>query len=276
MVGFVIVAFVSIIPETFISINSAIEGVPSFGLATLFGSNIADLTIVFALLIILAGRGIKIESKVLKNVKLLPFFIAFPLLFGLNGHYSRTEGIALIISGLVFYYLVFRSTKNSEEINYTKEGKTKNIFYFTLSILLLLVGAHFVVSSATHIANVLGINPILIGLLVVSLGTVIPEFFYSLKAVKKRDDSLAMGDILGAVLADTTIVVGILATINPFYFPIKVVYVTGLFMISASILLLDTMISNKKITKKEGYILLLFWVLYVVIEFVFNTTDLIT
>lgn len=91
IVGFIIVAFISILPETLISINSAIGGIPEFGLGTLFGSNIADLSLIFAILIIYARRGIKIESKVLKNIRLYPFFLLLPLLFGLNGHYSRMK-----------------------------------------------------------------------------------------------------------------------------------------------------------------------------------------
>src|SRR5574344_169639 len=83
IVGFIIVAFISILPETLISVNSAISGIPEFGLGTLFGSNIADLSLIFAILIIYAGRGMKIESKVLKNVRLYPFFLLLPLLFGL-------------------------------------------------------------------------------------------------------------------------------------------------------------------------------------------------
>ncbi|MEK9194426.1 MAG: hypothetical protein AAB884_01300, partial [Patescibacteria group bacterium] len=55
IVGFLVVAFISVFPETFVSITSAIQGVPEFGLGTLFGSNVADLTIVVALVIFLAS-----------------------------------------------------------------------------------------------------------------------------------------------------------------------------------------------------------------------------
>ncbi|MCU0680459.1 MAG: hypothetical protein MUF50_04115, partial [Planctomycetes bacterium] len=56
VVGFVIIAVISILPETLISINAALAGMPSFGLGTLFGSNIADLTLLFTILVIVAGR----------------------------------------------------------------------------------------------------------------------------------------------------------------------------------------------------------------------------
>lgn len=270
IVGFVIVAFISIIPETLISINSAIAGIPEFGLGTLFGSNVADLTLIFAILIIYAGRGIKIESKILKNVRLYPFFLFLPLLFGLNGSYSRIEGIALIVAGSLFYYLVFKNgVKISERLN-NGNGKYKNILLLLVAMAMLLVGSHFTVTSATDLAHALKISPILIAMLVVSLGTTMPEFFYSLKSVKKKDDGLAIGDIMGSVLADATIVVGVLAVISPFSFPIKIVYITGVFMVVASLVLLRFMLSGRTISKKEGFMLLAFWLIYAVVEFIVN------
>lgn len=107
-------------------------------------------------------------------------------------------------------------------------------------------------------------------MLVVSLGTTLPELFYSLKSVKKEDDELAVGDILGTVLADATIVVGIIAFINPFHFPIKIIYVTGCFMMLASFILVNFMISGKTISKKEGYLLFIFWITYVITELIVN------
>ncbi len=267
IIGFIVVAFVSILPETFISINSAIAGVPEFGLGTLFGSNVADLTLVFAILIIYSGHGIKIESKILKNIKLYPFFLLLPLVFGLNSHYSRIEGVALIITGALFYYLVFKNDTEVSPALHNGDGKYKNLFFLVFAMILLLAGSYFTVYSATALANLLNISPILIGMLVVSLGATIPELFYSLKSVKRKDDGLAIGDILGTVLADATIVVGVLAVINPFSFPVKIIYITGVFMLSASLVLLRFMHSGRVISKKEGYMLLAFWAVYAVIEF---------
>ncbi len=107
-------------------------------------------------------------------------------------------------------------------------------------------------------------------MLVVGLGTTMPELFYSLKSIKRRDDGLAIGDILGTTLADATIVVGVLAFISPFYFPVKIIYITGVFMVVASLILLRFMRSGRLITRKEGYLLLFYWVVYAVVEFLVN------
>lgn len=266
-VGFIIIAIISILPETFISISAALNGIPSFGLGTLFGSNIADLTLVFAILIFYAGRGLKVEGKILRNHAVYPFILLLPLVLGFNGHFSRMEGLALIIAGGAFYYTILKKGDDGPKLVKEHNGVYKSLFMLIFSMTLLLVGSHFTVTSAGSIAGYLGVSPILIGMLVVGLGTTMPELFFSLKAVKNRDDSLAVGDILGTVLADATIVVGILALINPFFFPQRIIYVTGVFMAVASFVLFRFMQTGKVLNKKEAYLLVLFWAVFVFIEF---------
>jgi len=270
VVGFIIIAVISILPETLISINSAIEGVPSFGLGTLFGSNVADLTLVFAVIILFTKKNITVESKILKTNIVYPFILLLPIILGIDGFYSRVEGIVLIIIGAIFYIIAFRSGMGEENDVIVKGNRYKNSLYLILSMIILLIGAHFTVTSGTGLANQLGINPILIGMFVVGLGTVIPELLFSIKSVKKNDDSLAIGDILGTVLADATIVVGIIALIKPFSFPTKIIYVTGIFMVIASFLLFYFMRSGKTLTKKEVFILFVFWLTFILVEFSFN------
>ena len=132
---------------------------------------------------------------------------------------------------------------------------------------ILLAGSYFTVNSATLLAEKIGINPVLIGMLIVGLGTTMPELFFSLESLKRNDDSLAIGDLLGTVLADATILVGILALINPFSFPPRIVYVTGVFMVVAAFMLLHFMRSGKTLTKKEAFVLFVFWVIFVLVEF---------
>lgn len=269
-VGFIIVACISILPETFIAINASLAGVPSFGFGTLLGSNVADLTLVFAAIIFFAGRGLKIEGKILKNHVVYPFILLVPLMLGLNGHFSRREGLALIIAGGVFYYLAFKNGGTDVTPLDTAHGR-KNIPLLAMSMAILLIGSHFTVVSGVALAHSFGVNSILVGMLVVGLGTTMPELFFAIKSARKRDDSLAIGDILGTVLADATIVVGLLALIDPFTFPQKIIYITGVFMVAASFLLLHFMKTGKTLTKREAYLLFSFWIVFVLIEFFANT-----
>ncbi len=265
VIGFLVVAVISALPETFISITSALEGVPSFGLGTLFGSNVADLTLVFALVVLFSGRSLKIESNIIKNRLLYVSMIFLPIVLGLNGSYSSLEGFALVVLGLLFYFYVFKD--GSRDVVFSPQSLSPHAMLFLLlSMGGLLLGAHFTVQYGVQLAHDLRISPVLIGLFLVGLGTTLPEFFFSLRAAKNNHDSLALGDILGTVVADATIVVGFMALISPFSFERRIVYVTGIFMILALVLLLYFMKSGRALTRKEAIFLILFYLIFVAAE----------
>jgi len=266
IVGFIIAAIISILPETMVSINAAMAGIPAMGLGTLLGSNVSDLAFVFAVIILFAGRGIKIQSKIIHNNLFYPFILLVPIILGMNGHYSRLEGIFLVLVGLIFYIFSFKNGKNKSKPAKTEHHWSKNFILLLLSMGTLLLGAHFVVASATAMAEILNISPILIGMLVVGLGTTMPELLFSLKSVKHHHDGLAIGDILGTVLADATIVVGILAIVAPFTFPTRIIYVSGLFMVASAFLLFYFMKSGKLLSRKEALLLLGFWFIFIITE----------
>ena len=259
VIGFIVIAVISVLPETFIAINSAVDGIPSFGLGTLFGSNVADLSLVFALVILLSKHdNLKIESKIIRERFIYIGLLILPILFGLNGYYSRGEGIALIVAGLLFYFFVLRKNiKRDSEHTELFSGKT--VILLLVSMAILLLGAHLTVEFGVGLATRLGINPILIGMFVVGLGTTLPELFFSTKAAREHHDGLALGDILGTVVSDATIVVGIVALINPFTFNPRIVYLTGVTMVLAVILLTHFMKTDRRLTKREAFLLIFFY-----------------
>ncbi len=266
IIGFIIVAIISILPETFISINASLRGMPELGLGTLFGSNITDLTLIFAIIIWVSNRGIKLNSKILNNIKFYPFIMLLPIILGIDGYFSRVDGLLLIIFGTLFYAISIKTSDNEKYKRQEKKGVIKNIFFLLVSMGMLLVGSNYAVTAASNIANFLNISSVIIGIFIVGIGTTGPELFFSLKAMKNKNDTLAVGDLLGTVLADATIVVGILAIINPFLFPQKIIYVTGVFMVLASFLIYYFMKTDKTISKKESFILFAFWLMFVIFE----------
>ena len=266
-VGFIIIAIISILPENFIAINSALSGVPDVGFGLLLGSNVADLTIIIALMVFISRRSLLVESKILKSHAFYPFILLLPLVLGLDGHISRPEGGALLLAGSIFYYVVLRRTGEQTE-SHRGSRHLKPFLYLLGSMVLLLVSAHFVVTSATNISAMLGLSPVLIGMLIISLGTTLPELLFSLKAMESGNDELAVGDILGTVLADATVVVGILALVSPFSFPPAMIYVAGIFMVVAAFILFSFMQSDRSVTKKEAFALIALWVAFILIEII--------
>lgn len=271
MVGFLVVAVISILPETVVSLSAVAEGIPSFGLGTLFGSNIADLTLVFALIIFANNRGLKVESRVLKNHVAYPFLLVLPLILGSDGFFSRQEGAALVLVGAVYYYIALKNGIDKTIPAYDGNDRHKHFAKLLFSMAVLVAGAYATVDSAVTMAGHFGINPVLIGMLVVGIGTTMPEMFFSLKSIKRKDDSLAIGDLLGTVLADATVVVGILALVSPFSFPLAIIYISGFFMVAAAFLLFKFMNSGHYLSRKEAMFLLAYWAVFVLVEYLGNT-----
>ncbi|MEX0916557.1 MAG: hypothetical protein WDZ44_00405, partial [Candidatus Spechtbacterales bacterium] len=168
-VGFFVVAVISILPEAFIAITSAFQGVPEFGLGTLFGSNVADLTLVLALVAFATTSGIRVSSNILEKNKWYPLLLALPIAVGLDGHYARWEGLLLIIAGALFYYWTLRregnkASERSGTVHY------RHTMYLGLSMLGLLIGSHLIVQYGVAFAESVRLSPILIGMLIVGLG----------------------------------------------------------------------------------------------------------
>lgn len=269
IIGFLVVAVISTLPETMVAINSALGGAPSLGLGTLYGSNVADLTLVFALTIFLSGRGLKIENKLIENRWFHVGAIAVPLILGLNGFYSRLEGIILIVTGIAFYLYILQRNRNIIKI-VREPFSYKNLFLFLISLGVLLLGADLAVKYSVALAGYLNINPVFIGMFIIGLGTTLPELSFAVKAAKNDHDDLALGDVLGTVVADATIVVGLIAVIKPFAFSPQLIYVTGLFMFISIVLLFHFMKSDKTLSKKEALFLILFYTSFVMAELFFS------
>ncbi|NMB47848.1 sodium:calcium antiporter [Candidatus Kuenenbacteria bacterium] len=269
LIGFLIVAVISILPETFVAITSAVEGIPAFGLGTLFGSNVADLTLVFVLVVLISGHNLKVESRVIKNRFFHIGAMMVPIVLGLDGHYSRAEGVVLITVGLCFYYFIFKKNKREGKAG-KKEIKVSDVFKLLLSMAGLLLGAHFTVRYGVDLARGLSVSPVLIGMFVVGLGTTLPELLFSIKAARRAYDGLALGDILGTVVADATVVVGLVAMISPFAFNQRIIYISGVCMVFATVLLFHFMKTGKTLTKKEALLLLFFYFVFVTAELLIN------
>jgi cation:H+ antiporter len=272
IVSFFIVALISAFPEGSISIISAIKGIPEFGLGALLGSNVADLALVFGIVAIISTRGISVKSEILKKDLFYLILLLFPVLLGLDGQLSRVEGILLVLAGLAFFFtLSIESKMFRKTLNHVKGSSFFwNLVLLILSLAVLLVSANYAIKFAVNFANDIQIPPILVGLTIVSIGTCLPELMFSIRAVRHNHDELALGDILGTVITDATILVGIIAIIHPFYFNPIIIYVTGAAMFIAGVLAVSFIRSGKILTRKEGVYLLLFYLIYLAVEIVVN------
>ena len=176
--------------------------------------------------------------------------------------------LVLFVSYIAF--LIYRAKKNPPvELEEQKESKIKskkvqmllNIVFVVVGLASIIWGGDLVVDSATKIALDLGMSESLVGLTIVAVGTSLPELVTSIVASIKKEDDIAVGNVIGSNIFNILFILGLSSTISNL-----VVIESSLFdMIAMSIAGIAVMLTSffsKKITKIPGIIMFLMYVAY--------------
>jgi cation:H+ antiporter len=268
LLGFVIVAIATSLPELFVGITSALNGTPALSLGNVIGANILDITLVVGIAALLS-RGIKVESKAIRSNTLYTFIITMmPLLLMADRIISRTDGVILLaIFALYIINLIQQEARFHGKIeNGTRNEIIKSLAVALLSLALLMVSARFAVKYALLIAEGFGLPPILIGILLMSVGTTLPELTFETYAVVKNHGSMALGDLLGSVVVNTSLVLGIVALIHPIQADFTLFLTSCAFMVVIAFVFMTFVESEKFVSWQEGVALIFLYVLFIIVE----------
>ena len=267
IISFIVVGVITSLPEASVSIISAIEGDPGIGFGTLVGSNIADLSIVLGL-VVLAGGAIRVKSHYVFSETLHIVFGLLPFILAYDGVLSRLDVAALAIVCLGYIFHLIRGKYRFAEFkNHLRERKfLKNSLVFALSIGVLLASASFVVYFTKELAINLSMPAVILALVLVGPGTCLPELMFAIKSMKLRKDELALGDILGNVIVDATLVLGITALISPITLSPNIVLVTGAFTVVLVLMILSMLKRERELSKTDAMLLIFLYIVFILIE----------
>jgi len=267
--GFTILAVSTSLPELFVGIASALNNNPLLSMGNIIGSNIADLTLVAGIAILATG-GIKIPRRHIKHDVLLMIIISIlPVALSILGNeLSKIDGIILLVIFVVYWRHLLVKSKNHQLKNNIR--RTEAVAY-TLLFVISLVGLYFTAEATVKqgiiLAQAIGLPMILVGLFFLAIGTSLPELIFETTAMVKGLPEFALGDIVGSVVTNSTLVLGITAIISPIQSG-KVLFLTAAgFMILATIIFATFIDASNKLTKAEGITLILFYVLFTIVEF---------
>jgi cation:H+ antiporter len=220
----------------------------------------------------IVGKKLFIHGKVLTKTMMLVLSVSLlPLILGFDGTLSRVDGI-ILISGFLFYiYSLLRKEGQMGKIKKDVKWSEiwKDMVVITISIIVLLIASNFLITSARFIGGIIGIPDILLGLVLVAIGTTIPELTVEVQSVLRGVSGIAFGDILGSVVCNSSLVLGVAALLNPITIP-KYNFIlfrdSALFMVTAIYIAL-LFIKKKKITWEEGIGLIMVYATFVVTTF---------
>lgn len=282
IVGLTIVSLGTSAPELAVSAISAIKGNNEIAVGNVLGSNLFNTLVVLGVTTIIMTLTIK-KEEVKRDftidilVTTLLLFLTFTTILGGKDNYiSRLDGIVLLI-GCISYitYLVLSVKKgkaSSDNIQEELALESINEISIPMSILKLIIGiagivigGQIVVDSATTIATSLGMSEKLVGLTIVAIGTSLPELVTSVVAALKGEKDIALGNILGSNIFNILLIIGLSSAISPIAVSNNLLF-DFIFLIIVTLIIGIMIFLNKKeeknFGKKEGIILVAFYIVY--------------
>lgn len=275
VLAFILMALATSLPEFFVGVNSALSKASILSLGNIIGSNIVNLSLILGVVVIFA-KGVKIESKIAKRDAWIVFFISIlPLLLLIDKNLSQADGGILLIVFLWYLKHILKAKeafrKRMDHIVRTIERFrqfVKDLLIFVVVIVILLISAWGAVRTAMLIAEGLELPLVLIGLILVAIGTSLPELVFGIKAVITKHEGMNLGNLIGSTVMNSTLILGITALIYPIRIEnFNMILSGGLFMIFIILIVNFFIATKEKISWKEGTILIVLYILFLVIEF---------
>lgn len=276
ILAFFLMAFGVSIPNFFVAVISALKGVPELSFGDVIGGNIYDLSIALGLAAIVSKKGIDTKSRTVNTTVLFTIAVSMlPLFLVFDKTLSRLDGVFLIIAYLIYSIWMF-----SDRQRFTLELKNKkgcsrklevlrDLLMIAGGIAMLLLGAKGIVDSSIAFSENFAIPLGIIGVLVVGVGNCLPETFFSIQAAKCKQEWMILGNLMGGVVVCTTLVIGTAAIIHPITIDgLSNFVMARIFLIMAIILFYTSVKTEKRITKKEGYYLILLYIIFFLLEII--------
>jgi cation:H+ antiporter len=233
LIGVIVVGFGTSAPEIMVSTIAALQGNPGLAIGNAIGSNITNIALILGVAALV--RPMAVHSSVLRRE--LPILLSAVLACWVllsNGRIDRLDGVLLLVAFAIMIYwmllVAVRGRGQTPDILETEfaieiPGQVSNaraIFWVVVGLVVLLGSSRLLVTSAVELATAIGVSDLVIGLTVVAIGTSLPELAASVMAAIKKEDDIAVGNIVGSNTFNTLAVLGLPGLLAPGPFPREV------------------------------------------------------
>lgn len=243
-IGLTIVAFGTSAPELVVNTVASIGGYPDIVFGNVIGSNNFNLFLILGIAGLITPLAVQ-SSSVWKEIP-FSFLAALILLFLVNNYFideaaglTMLDGFILLTLFAAFLYYVFTQLKSdpSSEIIVLKDYSNLKIWtLILLGLAALVIGGKLVVDNAVTMAQSLGVSEKIIGLTIVAAGTSLPELATSVVASMRKNNDIAIGNIIGSNIFNIFLILGVSSMINPLAF--NLAFNTDLYLLMGGTLLL--------------------------------------
>jgi cation:H+ antiporter len=290
IVSSILLAVATSFPELVIGVTSALDKSPDLTLGNVLGANIANISLVAGISALIAG-GVIIHNEFIRR-EILTAAIAgvIPIVLALDGRISRAEGILLLLF-YAAYSISFFKDRFVQIANFNRaEGYIhrfirnfehpkididfhigRELIKMFASLGLLVLVASFVVKIAVNFATIAGIPIFIIGLVLISMGTTLPELAFSIRSLKNHEPTMFFGNILGSIICNSTLILGLTSVIDPIDVSSPLETIIAAISFTVIFFVFWLFIKTKmRITRWQAGILLGLYTAFVVAELIFK------
>ena len=274
VVGLTVVAFGTSAPEMAVSVGSALAGSPDLAIGNVVGSNIANVLLILGISALITPLLVD-EQIIRQEIPIMIGASALLVVMALDGNIGLLESIALF--GLVIAYTVFlvvqsRRASKAVQDEFETEIPTSTwdrhwavqVGLIVGGLVMLVVGADWLVDSAVAFARAFGVSDLVIGLTVVAVGTSMPEIATSIVAAIRGQRDIAVGNVVGSNVFNLLAVLGAAGIASGAGLPVSEaarnfdLWV----MLAVAFACLPIMITGREIARWEGVVFLAYYAAY--------------
>jgi cation:H+ antiporter len=281
----IVLALGTSFPELFVGITSALEKAPTVSLGDVTGSNIANIALIGGLASFFAGR-VRVRGEYLKREVWVALVTAIlPLLLLLDRQLSRVDGLILLAvyfanatSFFKFRFIQIGKEQREEEsyvyrfmrrFNHIAARRKKEFGKLFVGLALMLFSADAIVKIAVYLASLANMPEFVIGAVIIAIGTSLPELAFSFRSLREHEPSMFFGNLLGSTIANSTLVIGIVALICPINLVVANQYFVAVFAFIITFLFFWLFIRTKhRLDRWEGGVLILMYLIFVIVELI--------
>jgi len=273
-VSFFVLGILTSIPEFSVGINSIINKTPDIFVGNLLGASLVLFILVIPLLAVFGG-GVKLIHQLNENNLIFSLLVvAAPIFLIADNVLTRTEGVFLILIYVILFYFIEKKNGlmaigQERKISSDKKHFIEDSIEIILAAVIIFLASKFIVNETIYFASFLHVSEFIIGLLVLSIGTNLPELSLAIKSIFLGKKEVALGDYLGSAAANTllfglfTLLNGKRVNVSVYSFRVLLLTLLGLgvfYLFSRS---------KNDISKREGKILLLIYLLFIISQVLF-------
>ena len=276
VIGLTVVAFGTSAPELAVSLQASLSQQVDIALGNVVGSNICNVLFILGLSAMIAPLVVA-QQLIRLDVPIMIGVSALVMLFGWDGRIGRSDGVILFLGGIAYtLFLLYQSRREKnpivqdeyaqfEQRSHSSKETLLNLALLIGGLAMLVAGSQMLVYSAVTIATLLGVSQLVIGLTVVAVGTSLPELATSVAASLRGESDIAVGNVVGSNIFNILIVLGLSSAVSPLGTAVSSAAIAFDMpvMIATAGLCLPICMTGNKISRREGGLLLIYYLLYV-------------